>query len=217
MYRTLLIIITTCLFASGADAQISLEEQVWMDSVSSVKLDGVELAKPVNIQTLPKVFWKGGVTQEIWWAGCTANGEVYLDYKNKNVKLEFFPEENEGIGFEKIFDKKIGYYKNYPLHARVWVKWGDIQGFTESLKLDQHQIKADLSFDEFKKMFPVSAERGHEFNKDDPERIPDAHRYFVAIGKYDPGDDAPPYMSTVNFLFKDGKLIALEIFQGIAC
>jgi hypothetical protein len=128
-----------------------------MDYVDSVKLDGMEVARPVNIQSLPKAFWTGIVIQNEVFEPCTANYEVYIEYKNRKIRLEFFPELNSGLDLDKVFAKKTGQYMKYPLKAQVWVKWNDMQGFTESLEVGNHLIKPDLTFDEFKKN--VSSER----------------------------------------------------------
>ena len=77
-----------------------------------------------------------------------------------------------------------------------------MQNFTELLKLDAHTIKADLTFAEFKKIFPLSAKYKNEVYDGGKT---DALSYFVAIGKYNPDGDEPPYMSTVNFSFKKWK------------
>ena len=213
-----LLFIAACLLAFNAFAQPPR-----MDFVTSVKLDGVELAQPVNIQKLPKAFWVDGITKMSWVSECSANGEVYIDYKNRSVKLEFFPEDNPGIDLDGMFTKKTKPYRKYPLKAQIWVDWKDMRGFTESLKVDDKLIKPDLTFEEFKRIFPVSA--AYKYPLDEllyehaypGEEWSGAHMHDVTIGESDPDIIEPPYMGSVRFFFKAGKLVKLQILQGIAC
>jgi hypothetical protein len=212
--KKILLFMASCLLAFNACA----EPKSKLDFVTSVKLDGVELASPVNIQSLPAAFWGDGVTTDVGISECTGNGEVNIEYKNKKVvRLEFFSEENQNLNlnWDQVFAEKDA-YKNYPLKARIWISWDDMQGFTEALKVGGKLIKPGLTFDEFKKRFPVSAQDEAAYCT---ERPGDSQDYAVLIGAPVAGFqvDELAYVAHVRFAFKHGKLFQLFIFQGIAC
>jgi hypothetical protein len=177
--------------------------------VNSAKLDGVELASSVNIQTLPEGFWAGVVSQEKTGVCDYEEGDeniVNLEYKNKKVALWFDPGYKPDITSDQ--------YRKEDAEVTIDLEGVDLQGFTE-LRLDNVLIKPTLTFDEFKKLFPLSAARD-SYNTDDAG---DADAlYGVAFGNLtqwqEPGGDM---RRGITFHFKNGKLIKLSVAHPFDC
>jgi hypothetical protein len=206
--------------SNDAEAVIGNEEErIASDFVTSVKLDGVELTGSVNIQKFPRTFWAGGLTKYVVISGCIPGGEIHIDYKNKAVSLEIYKGENININqedWDKIFaDEKSDLYREYPLEALVYISWSDMRKFTESLSVDGKLIKPDLTFDEFKRTFPVSAAHGEEAYNDADRELSGAYSYSVMIGEN--ARFFEMYSARIVFVFKDGKLLNLSILQTNNC
>ncbi|MDR1461579.1 MAG: hypothetical protein LBI68_00290 [Azoarcus sp.] len=204
-----LLSLAVCINAAHAQASY--------DRAESVKVNGVELSGAVSTEVLPANFWEGKL-ESINFYGCTANYNIRLDYKDKKATLEIFSEDNPKIDLEKIFSQQEYDHKKHPVKARIWLDWFDMKEFSDLLEIDGRIIKPDITFKQFKQMFPASAKSGEDYS--DAERAVEGGKiYFVMLGEDTESQDAESrwYDQSVAFVFKNEILIGIALRQGIAC
>jgi hypothetical protein len=179
------------------------------DQVTSVKVNGLEMFRTVGMEEWQKALGTG-VTQDVQIMECTANYEVHVRYPDKNIRLEFFPEDNPDLDLEKILTGKNDAYRQSSLKARLWIDWEDMEHFKDEVFVDGKAIPAQMTFAEFRKRFPLSAQRkvGGE-----------SQEFVVLVGASPYLDDFEewPYGEALVFGFREGKLSRLTIWSGIAC
>lgn len=111
---------------------------------------------------------------------------------------------------------KLGSLKNFK--TKIWINLSQHIGAFAPIKLGGKEIKPDMTFDEFKSAFPVSAK--HTINGEDKS----AKYYAVLIDgsagkgiKKTTTDDDPGYLGYVEFVFKNNKLMAINLRPGDDC
>ena len=190
-----------------------------IDSVTSVKLNGFELYNgTLSFQEVDNVFGQNGSVSTGLFSECTGNFDIDINYPNKSVRLEFYPEDNSGLDLDRLFSQNINVYKKSAAKARVWIEWQNMSALTESLTVGGLAVTPDLSFETFQRFFPVSADKANRYSFSENGMT----SYFV-IGSNGDNDESEQesvdlaYIHSVKFTFKDGTLFKLEVLQGIAC
>ncbi len=202
---------------------ISAQSNTEFDSVSSVKLNNVELVNAITPDKINFIFKEIGKEQPVIFSQCTANYDMEIHYPQKTVKLEFFEEDNSATDLSKVFAKKRlpANYKN-KLKAVLWVDWHDMSGFNEELKVGNVTITPALTLEAFKKHFPLSSKQtDNHFKQLDISHsiyhVTFADQKTLELLKQENDQLSPPYDASVQFTFKNGKLHQLAILQGVAC
>ncbi|MDR3159091.1 MAG: hypothetical protein LBU11_08820 [Zoogloeaceae bacterium] len=184
--------------------------------VTSVKVNGLDVFQAVSMKEWQKAFGAGVTAENAQFMQCTGNYEINVRYPDKNIRLEFFSEDNPDFDMEKILTKKNDAYRKSSLKAQLWIYWEDMAQFKDEVIVEGQIIPAQMTFAEFQKRFPLSAQRkvgddGLEFvvifgtiPKDENEETPDDF-------------EAWPYGSALVFGFREGKLFRLTVWSGIAC
>ena len=110
-------------------------------------------------------------------------------------------------------------YKKYSdknkLKAQLWVYWDNMNAFTESLKVGNVVIKPNMTFNQFKTFFPISAQKSEAHFKNLYMQEGTYHVLVINIPISEV--EEPPYVPSVAFTFKKGKLNKLAILSGVAC
>ncbi|MDR3323663.1 MAG: hypothetical protein LBS89_05620 [Zoogloeaceae bacterium] len=182
-----------------------------LNHVTSVQVNGLDAFDAVTMSQWLKVFGTKGVTQSIFLNECTVNYEVEVRYPDRTIRLEFFSEDNPNIDLEKIFAAKDDRYRKHPIKARLWINWDNMAKFKDSLRVDGHLIRPNLTFAEFQKMFPLSAkQQSTGFAASEGAQI------YALIAGGQTAEEAA-YGGVLLFEVKNGKLFKLAIWQGVAC
>jgi hypothetical protein len=186
-----------------------------LDHVTSVQVNGLEASRAVTLPEWRKALGADGVAQAAEIMGCTGNMEIEARYPEKRVRLEFFPEENPGFDLEKIQAGKKDAWRQLPLKARLWIYWEDMTRFRDNVLVDGKRVGADMSFAEFARRFPRSAQR----ETPNVETPPGVKSYLVQLGEGGAEEEEMewPYAPALLFEFKEGKLFRLTLWHGIAC
>jgi hypothetical protein len=191
-----------------------------INMVASVKVNGLELNEFTTLQQWRKAFGvKGVVTDSIFWdAGedgtCTPHHEVTVSYSDKTTYLTLLDiTESE---FKALIDQD--FTEQLVDHGvELSIDW-DLEKFKDSLVVGDHAIKPNLSFEEFKKLFPFSAQHSvavlvslagvHEWDagKWDARKY-DTQTYIVEVGSA--GEGMGCLNHTVEFTFSKDKLSGL--------
>jgi hypothetical protein len=142
--------------------------------VTSVKVNGLELGKPTTTQQWRKAFGENGVVTKVTHdymdnddndnGMCTPHHEVTVNYQDKTIRLtmpwqyvsteeRITESEFKALKFSQDFVKQGGDWE-----ALLSIDWKQNK-FKDSLVVGKHAIKPNLSFEEFKKLFPLSAQQ----------------------------------------------------------
>lgn len=203
-------VLLTLPFLALGDAQA----QARRNHVDSVTVNGLNVFQDtIGMAQWQNAFGKDGVTRRMDFIECAANHEVDVHFTDRKITLEFFPEDNPGLDPEKLLAEKNDAYRQSPLRARLWIRWEDIPRFRDDLIVDGKAISAQMTFEEFKRRFPLSASRKVGGFPGEEENYP------VLLGKSGSvlKDEDLPYEPALWFTFRDGKLLRLSLLRGSAC
>lgn len=182
-----------------------------LDYTSSVKVNRIEINKPVPADQIENLLGKS--TQKIakTYSECTGNYEYSSKFPSgKDFKFEIFAEDNPQVKSENFYKTKSNFKELAATKGRVWITWNTTQTLTERVLVNNKPITNLYTLTQFKKDFPNSAKNGDTsvFILSTPE----VKQYLKKPTDFEVG-----YTSFVRFSFKNEKLSKLEINQGIAC
>lgn len=206
-----------------------------INAVASVKVNGLEWAEPTTTQQWREAFGKNGVITETSYSGvgedgmCTPHHVIEVNYPDKTIYLtlwrsldeperelkftqhDFVPDspemEFEALEFNQDFvergDDRVVY---------LGIGW-NLDKFKDSLMVGEHVIRPDMRFEEFKKLFPLSAQQSLAVltvlaGWSEMSSATQTQTYIVEVARR--GEEAC-LNQTVEFTFSKGKLSGLAL------
>jgi hypothetical protein len=183
--------------------------------VYSVKLDGFPLFTAFASSRLPESFLLGerkiSVSGEDEEVEVVCDPGVSLDYSYKGRTLAVFSSNANHPDniHKKLLAKPTPDPRRLPLKVRVDVSWDDMSTMTGRLEIDGRVISPDMSFAEFKKLYPISAKAG--WDDTDAAGKPTGIKIYTLIF----GDEKYAiYTDHIDFGFRNGKLVRLLTAPG---
>lgn len=169
--------------------------------VKSAKVNNLEMAQAQSYQSIQTALGKAINLPKLNNNECTGNPEASMEYKNKRISLEYFPENNvTGISLSNVHSKAV-----------VWIYWHKLDGTTDKISLDNQTINQGMYFEQFKKTYPMSAKNGT-----DSETNKGAKVYTILLVG-DEKNEEIPYRAHIDFTFVNNRLHSLSLEQGVAC
>lgn len=204
-----LVLIPFILICNNAQATIAP-----YDYISSIKVNGIELASPVPASQANALLNKSPAHLKYDYSECTGNTEFSTQTNEKYLKFEIFSEDNPQVKNYQFYKNKnslsqLGQTKGY-----VWLEWGQANKITDKIQIGQKTITAQYSFQQFKKDFPKSAKLAENNLPAYVILLPPS---VLKSTLKTPQDYDLPYIGNLAFTFKNGKLVKFLINQGIAC
>jgi hypothetical protein len=243
--KHLLLALPVLFFAAGVEAggcdgllgDYSALGEKKINVAASVKVNGLDWEETINstIRQWRKAFGGKGIvtkvthnymgkdTTETELELCTPYHEVTVSYPDKTIRLRIpYLVEYEDIALSEF--KTLKFSQNFVkrgsdnLKVLLNIDWKRNR-FKDTMVVGEHIISPDLSFDEFKKLFPLSAQQslGALLLHADMgwhERANETQTYIVEVGRKWVGclDNA------VEFTFFQGKLSGLALrYHGPWC
>ena len=193
------------------------------NSVASVTLKNTEITKPITKKQVEDVFSRNiGSADSFSFSQCTANFEVSFSGLGYESKFEVFQEINPQYDLSEFSEKIKTDVSN--LKGKLWVSVRSAYFPHYPIRIDGENISSKMTFRQFTTRFPQSAASEIQETKDKDDGI---RKYAVLFGDVNDGNPtsevqfiesgALPYTSFVEFLFKDGVINKVSIWQGVAC
>ena len=170
------------------------------DFVKTAQINSLEMTKPQSLDNVRLTFGKPNKVSKPVWSECTGNADVTAEFPDKDVRLEYFSEDNP-TGIKPT---------NAKSKAMVWINWPDFKRSKDVLVLGKVKINSQFNFTQFKQNFPHSARNVAE------QSDGDMSSYLVLLGEQ-PNNEEFPYRAAVEFVYRGNTLIILNLHQGIAC
>lgn len=184
------------------------------DYISSIKVNGIELASPILASQANALLNKTPTKLKYEYSECTGATEFSAQTKEKYLNFEIFSEDNPQIKSDQFYKHKNSFSQLEQTKGNIWLEWAQANKITDKIQIGQKTITAQYSFQQFKKDFPKSAKLAKD-------NLP-AHVILLPPSVLKAALKTPevydlPYIGNLEFTFKNGKLVKFLINQGIAC
>jgi len=204
--------------------QFSHAEQQY-NAVNSITIKGIEITQPITKKQLDFIFQnKLEDEKSSYFSECTANYELrFSGLGYEDGRFEIFPEDNSNLDTSKLNVIKLRKLPN--VKGSLWITIDNTLISDYKILIDNEGLSPSLTFQEFERKYPFSAKLGSHF-----ETEKDVKAFAVLFrGNEDKNVKSSPnvqslesdgelhYVSSIVFLFKNGVLYKISIFQGIAC
>ena len=184
------------------------------DHISSIKVNGIELASPVPASQANALLNKTPTPLKYGYSECTGNTEFSAQTKEKYLKFEIFSEDNPQVKNDQFYKNKNSFSQLGQTKGNIWLEWDQANKITDKIQIGQKTITAQYSFQQFKKDFPKSAKLAENNLPAYVILLPPS---VLKSALKTPEDYDLPYIGNLAFTFKNGKLVKFLINQGIAC
>ncbi len=184
------------------------------DHISSIKVNGIELASPVPASQANALLNKTPTQLKYEYSECTGNTEFSTQTKEKYLKFEIFSEDNPQVKNDQFYKNKNSFSQLGQTKGNIWLEWDQANKITDKIQIGQKTITALYSFQQFKKDFPKSAKLAENNLPAYVILLPPS---VLKSALKTPEDYDLPYIGNLAFTFKNGKLVKFLINQGIAC
>ncbi|BCU64559.1 hypothetical protein F941_01826 [Acinetobacter bouvetii DSM 14964 = CIP 107468] len=184
------------------------------DHISSIKVNGIELASPVPASQANALLNKTPTQLKYEYSECTGNTEFSAQTKEKYLKFEIFSEDNPQVKNDQFYKNKNSFSQLGQTKGNIWLEWDQANKITDKIQIGQKTITAQYSFQQFKKDFPKSAKLAENNLPAYVILLPPS---VLKSALKTPEDYDLPYIGNLAFTFKNGKLVKFLINQGIAC
>ncbi|WP_353140709.1 hypothetical protein [Acinetobacter pragensis] len=184
------------------------------DYISSIKVNGIELASPVPASQANGLLNKNPTKLKYEYSECTGNTEFSIKTKEKYLKFEIFSEDNPQVKSDQFYKNKHAFSQLGQTKGNIWLEWDQADKITDKIQIGQKTITAQYSFQQFKKDFPKSAKLAEDSLPAHVILLPPS---VVKSTLKTPEAYDLPYIGNLEFTFKNGKLVKFLINQGIAC
>ncbi|WP_228198719.1 MULTISPECIES: hypothetical protein [Acinetobacter] len=182
--------------------------------VTSIQVNGEDLASPVTAAKANVLIGKNPVRLKYEYSDCTGNTEFHASTQAKFLRFEIYAEDNPQIKNESFYKNKNSFTQLGQTKGKVWMEWSNSSQIYDKIQMGQISITPRYTFQQFQKDFPKSAKLANSNEIAYVILLPPqkAKRVLKEPQNYD-----LPYISNLAFNFKNGKLSAFSINQGVAC
>lgn len=184
------------------------------DHVTSVKVNGVDLASPVAAAKADALINKNPVKLKYKYSECTGNTEFHVTSKGKFLKFEIYAEDNPQVKNDSFYKNKNSFAQLGQTKGVVWMEWDNSTQIRDKIQIGQKYLTSQYNFQRFVKDFPKSAKLANPNEVAYVILLSPAHAKSVLK---EPQNYDLPYIGNLAFNFKNGKLTAFSVNQGIAC
>ncbi|OBX29611.1 hypothetical protein A9J31_13045 [Acinetobacter gandensis] len=184
------------------------------DYVTSIKVNDVDLASPLPAAKANALISKNPVKLKYEYSECTGNTEFQVSSKGKFLKFEIYAEDNPQIKNDSFYKNKNSFAQLGQTKGAVWMEWDNATQIRDKIQIGQKNLTSQYNFQQFKKDFPKSAKSASQNEVAYVILLSPAHAKSVLK---EPQNYDLPYIGNLAFNFKNGKLTAFSVNQGIAC
>lgn len=185
------------------------------DYVTSVQVNQIELNAAVSAEQVSQLIKVGNAKTQKVYSECTGNYEYSLKPTlSKTLSFEIFAEDNPQIKDAQFYQNKKSVQQLGQTKGRVWLNWNNTQEMNEKIVADNIQITAHYTLQQFQQDFKHSAQA---LSPSGEAQVLILERNQVNEFIKHPQDFSPPYTASLNFSFKNGKLVKFGIQQALAC
>lgn len=184
------------------------------DHVTSVKVNGIDLASPVAAAKADALINKNPVKLKYEYSECTGNTEYSVTTNGKDLRFEIYAEDNPQIKSDQFYKNKSSFAQLGQTKGAVWLEWNNASKIQDKIQIGQTIITHQYTFQQFQKDFPKSAKLAN----------PNEVAYVILLPPKvaqsilkEPQNYDLPYIGNIAFNFKKGKLSSFLINQGVAC
>ena len=198
--------ISTITYASIAD----------YDYVTSIKVNDADLASPLPASKANALISKNPVKLKHEYSECTGNTEFHVSSKDKFLKFEIYAEDNPQVKNDSFYKNKNSFAQLGQTKGAVWMEWDNSTStqIRDKIQIGKINLTSQYNFQQFKKDFPKSAKSASPNDVAYVILLSPAHAKSVLK---EPQNFDLPYIGNLAFNFKNGKLTAFSVNQGIAC
>ena len=200
---------TEILITSAASASIAD-----YDYVTSIKVNDVDLALPLPASKANALISKNPVKLKYEYSECTGNTEFHVTSKGKFLKFEIYAEDNPQVKNDSFYKNKNSFAQLGQTKGAVWMEWDNSTQIRDKIQIGSKNLTSQYNFQQFVKDFPQSAKLAN----------PNEVAYVILLSPThaksvlnEPQNYDLPYIGNLAFKFKNGKLSAFSVNQGIAC
>jgi len=147
-----LVLIPFILISHSAQASIAP-----YDHISSIKVNGIELASPVPASQANALLNKTPTQLKYEYSECTGNTEFSAQTKEKYLKFEIFSEDNPQVKNNQFYKNKNSFSQLGQTKGNIWLEWDQAKKITDKIQIGQKIITAQYSFQQFKKDYSAPA------------------------------------------------------------
>lgn len=184
------------------------------DYVTSIKVNDVDLASPLPASKANALISKNPVKLKYEYSECTGNTEFSVLSKGKFLKFEIYAEDNPQVKDDSFYKNKNSFAQLGQTKGAVWMEWDNATQLRDKIQIGQKNLTSQYNFQQFKKDFPKSAKSASPSDIAYVILLSPAHAKSVLK---EPQNYDLPYIGNIAFNFKNGKLTAFSVNQGIAC
>lgn len=201
-------ILLCLLFGLGLSAQVFADNYV--NVVQKVTVKNLNLNQPVTYNELIKEFGLSKALVKPIVLECASSFAIDVKYSGKKAQIEYFAQGNPASLFKQPFK-----FQDDRLKGNLSLNWFSMVSLKEKVMLDDWQVHPDLTFDQFKKRFPLSAQTPEEVGEHGALTYAVVFRLSKKMNKI---SQEEVYLSRhVLFTFTNKKLSKLHIEQGDDC
>jgi len=208
------------LLASSTLFWLSICQAATFNSVDDVSVKGANVLEPMSKELIEKTFETDLSATKYEFSECTANYDASFNKAGNTFSVEIFAEDNPKVKFPKHNKGKLGDFKAFK--ARIGMNLVADIGAYYPIKVGGKDITQNMAFEDFKKLFPVSAKievysesKGEKHYAVLINEPTDKAQKHASARKIE--DDELPYLTHVEFVFRANKLIGIVLSPGIAC
>lgn len=204
----------SALMIGSTMSTITLASIADYDYVTSIKVNDVEIASPLPAAKANALISKNPVKLKYEYSECTGNTEFYVSSKGKFLKFEIYAEDNPQVKDDSFYKNKNSFAQLGQTKGAVWMEWENATQIRDNIQIGPKNLTSQYNFQQFKKDFPKSAKSASPNDVAYVILLSPAHAKSVLkkLQNYD-----LPYIGNLAFNFKNGKLTAFSVNQGIAC
>lgn len=178
--------------------------------VAAEHISREQIEKAFNVNLDSGSYSADACNPDIWNANFNILGN--------EMGVQIAPDDNPGMKFPKKTEGKLSALKKFQA-SRYWFLIDKNLAAFSPIALGGKEIKPDMSYEDFKGIFPVSAKLRIE-NEDKTSK-----HYAVVLDKMSGGKGIKPsfkvdelgYSDYVDFGFKNNKLISIRLVAGDDC
>ncbi|WP_018610194.1 hypothetical protein [Uliginosibacterium gangwonense] len=207
-------------FASSTFFWASVCQAASFNAIDEMSVKGADALAPMSRELIEKTFETDLSATKYEFSECTANYDASFKKAGSTFAIEIFAEDNPKVKFPSRNKGKLGELKSFK--ARIWMNLvADFSTFYP-IKVGGKEIMQNMTFEDFKKLFPTSAknevasetkgEKRYVVLVNDPS---DKTQRHALVREADKGD--MPYLTHIEFVFSANKLTAVVVAQGVAC
>ncbi|MDR0701629.1 MAG: hypothetical protein LBF61_04335 [Azoarcus sp.] len=148
---------------------VPAQAEVWGSHFGAVTVNGIEIAYPLDVRTLPEDFWKNARQEyrPVVRSSCETARALFLFGRGFVANLAFIEQENPGVNLQTTLTSGNYDPKKTPLKVQVErLRWEtNIRAVGHRVEFDGKPLDPDMNYPRFKALFPKAECQGKPSNR----------------------------------------------------